>query len=226
MPLKKTGNKITIAPSILSADFSRLGTQLKETMKAGCNWLHLDIMDNHFVPNLTFGAPVVKSIRKAVPKAYFDAHLMVENPETLLEAFAEAGVQSLTIHQEACGENSEVVLKEIRKLGMKAGISIKPKTAVQVLEPLIDSLDLVLVMTVEPGFGGQELIPNCLSKLRSVKRMREKSGREFVIQADGGINSDTVELVVAAGAQVLVAGSAVYNDQPIKSNVEALMRNA
>ena len=195
-------------------------------MKAGCNWLHLDIMDNHFVPNLTFGAPVVKSIRKAVPKAYFDAHLMVENPETLLEAFAEAGVQSLTIHQEACGENSEVVLKEIRKLGMKAGISIKPKTAVQVLEPLIDSLDLVLVMTVEPGFGGQELIPNCLSKLRSVKRMREKSGREFVIQADGGINSDTVELVVAAGAQVLVAGSAVYNDQPIKSNVEALMRNA
>lgn len=224
MPHRRRKTEIRIAPSILSADFSRLGAQIREAVKAGCPWIHLDVMDNHFVPNLTFGAPVVKALRKVSKKAYFDAHLMTNHPWTLIEAFADAGVQNLTVHSEACPDNLSEVLDEIHAAGMKAGVSIKPDTPVDAIADVLGRVELVLIMTVEPGFGGQALIPSCLSKIRDVQRLRQKYGYKYVIQADGGVNEATMDLVVAAGAEVLVAGSAVFNQKPVAENVAALMK--
>lgn len=222
-PITSHGQRETIiAPSVLSADFANLASNVKSVMRAGCHWIHLDVMDNHFVPNLTFGAPVISSLRKAVPKAYFDAHLMVENPESLLESFAEAGVQHVTFHVEAAEDRVESTIADISALGMTAGLCIKPKTPVSALEPYLPKLQLVLVMTVEPGFGGQSLIASCVSKIRSLNKLRQKNGLGFKIQADGGINLDTASLVAAAGADVLVAGSAVFKDGAVQSNISAL----
>ena len=214
-----------IAPSVLSADFSQLGKEVKACVKAGCPWIHLDVMDNHFVPNLTFGAPIVAKLRPASKKAYFDAHLMVEKPWTLIDDFAKAGVQNLTFHVEACGDETGSVIKEIHKLGMKAGISVKPDTPLDAIKPYLADVELVLIMTVEPGFGGQALLPKCLNKLREVKKLREKSGYHYQIQADGGINAKTANLVVAAGAEILVAGSAVFNDKPLEENILDLTKS-
>jgi len=225
MPSRKPKPEIVIAPSILSADFSKLGAQIREAVRAGCAWIHLDIMDNHFVPNLTFGPPIVKALRKVSRKAYFDAHLMVENPLTLIEAFAKAGVQSLTVHEEACQQNLGEVIDTIHSLDIKAGVSIKPETPLELIHQHLRNLDLVLIMTVEPGFGGQELIPKCLNKIREVHRLREKHGYAYKIQADGGINEQTAGLVVAAGAEVLVAGSALYNERPLAENVAHIMKS-
>ena len=213
---------VTLAPSILSADFSQLGTELRKLLRAGCCWVHLDIMDNHFVPNLTFGPPVVKALRKVSPKLYFDAHLMIDNPETVIDAFADAGVQHLTVHQEACPQGVSRTLRLIREAGMRAGISLKPNTPVSAIEPYLGEVDMVLVMTVEPGFGGQAIIPNCLNKVRTLKRNREAKRRNFLIEVDGGVNLDTIELVVAAGSDVLVAGSAVFGGAGIAENVAAM----
>lgn len=225
MPSHIKSPTVTIAPSVLSADFSKLGSQIKESIKAGCSWIHLDIMDNHFVPNLTFGPPVVKSLRKVSSKAYFDAHLMTESPETLVDAFAKAGVQSLTVHQEACGPNLQNVLRQIRDLGMKCGVSIKPETPLEAVEAVLAEIDLLLIMTVEPGFGGQALLPKCLNKIRESRKLRQKNKYTFKIQADGGINKDTISLVVAAGAEILVAGSAIFNDKPFSENVTELTKS-
>lgn len=225
MPHRKRKPQIQIAPSILSADFSRLGTQVREAVRAGCHWIHLDVMDNHFVPNLTFGAPVVKALRKVSKKAYFDAHLMTEHPWTLIDAFADAGVQNLTIHQEACPDNLRDVLDQIHNAGMKAGVSVKPDTPLETIVEVLPMIDLALVMTVEPGFGGQALIPSCLSKIRELARLREQHEYKYVIQADGGVNLSTIDLVVAAGAEILVAGSAVYNEKPVAENVAELMKS-
>lgn len=213
-----------IAPSVLSADFSILGNQVKQVVAAGCSWIHLDIMDNHFVPNLTFGAPVVKSLRKVSKKAFFDAHLMVENPSSLVPAFQNAGAQLVTIHQEACPTDLRQCLQQIKDLGMQAGVSIKPATPVAEIEDYLPMVDLVLVMTVEPGFGGQSLIGSCLNKISTLKRLRENQKLAFKIQADGGVNEETAAIVAAAGADVLVAGSAVFNGKPVKENVAALMK--
>jgi ribulose-phosphate 3-epimerase len=225
MPTKNRNNTVVIAPSVLSADFSRLGAQIKESIRAGCPWIHLDIMDNHFVPNLTFGPPVVKSLRKVSSKAYFDAHLMTESPQTLIEPFAKAGVQNLTVHSEACGASLPDVLKEIHSQGMKAGVSVKPGTDLEQIQNVLGDLDLLLIMTVEPGFGGQALLPHCLNKIREAKKLREKHKYHYQIQADGGINADTAALVVAAGAEILVAGSAVFNSKPLAENVAAMMKS-
>ncbi len=225
MAPKSHKNPLVIAPSILSADFSKLGSQIRESVKAGCSWIHLDIMDNHFVPNLTFGPPVVKALRKVSKKAYFDAHLMTEAPDTLIEPFAKAGVQNLTVHVEACRDNLGQVLKEIHSLGMKAGVSVKPDTPLSSVEKYLPAVDLLLIMTVEPGFGGQPLMPACINKIREARQIREQKKYKYLIQADGGINAETAGIVVAAGAEVLVAGSAVFNSQPLAENVALIMKS-
>lgn len=224
MPMPRQKPKAIIAPSILSADFSKLGSQIKQVVRLGCPWIHLDIMDNHFVPNLTFGPPVVKALRKVSKKAFFDAHLMTESPESLIESFAKAGVQSLTVHEEACKDNLKSVLTEIRSHGMDVGVSIKPDTPLGSVLPVLDMIDLLLIMTVEPGFGGQSLLPNCLNKIREARHYREKKQLKYKIQADGGINSDTAGIVVAAGAEILVAGSAVFNQDDPALNIAKMLK--
>jgi ribulose-phosphate 3-epimerase len=219
------GSGVQIAPSILSADFSRLAEELHKVKRASCTWIHLDIMDGHFVPNLTFGAPVVKALRSVDDELFFDAHLMIENPKNYLKEFADAGVQLLTIHQEACGDETPAMLKAIRKLGMQAGVSIRPKTPLGVLDNCLEMVDLVLIMSVEPGFGGQKLIPSTLNKVRQLVLERENRRTEYVIQVDGGINAETAPLAVAAGADVLVAGSAVFRDGRVRENVRALRQS-
>jgi len=220
-----TSFPITIAPSVLSADFSKLGSQIKESVRSGCPWIHLDIMDNHFVPNLTFGPPVVKSLRQVSKKAYFDAHLMTDAPESLIEAFAHAGVDSLTIHEEACRGDLKTIVKQIHSFDMKAGVAIKPNTPLDTVISVLENIDLLLIMTVEPGFGGQALLPGCLNKLREAKQLRDKRKLSFVLQADGGVNADSIGLVVAAGAEVLVAGSALFNNAPLADNVAKLLKS-
>jgi ribulose-phosphate 3-epimerase len=218
-----------LAPSILSADFANLSTQLRATYRAGIRWLHLDIMDRHFVPNLTFGAPVVKALRPIHAGFYFDAHIMVSNPGDHVEDLAAAGCQCVTFHEEAAGDRTAEILRAIRARGMHAGLAIKPGTPVEAMEPYLDQLDLALIMTVEPGFGGQALIPHCLTKVRQLRRQRsEHSQYRYLIQVDGGINEKTVGLATSAGADVLVAGNAVYNGSPIPDNVshlQSLMRS-
>ncbi len=161
-----------LAPSLLSADFSELALEIRKVERAGCTWLHLDVMDNHFVPNLTFGAPVIKMLRKVSKRMYFDAHLMVEDPMSMVDACASAGVQNVTIHEEACRDRLPFALKAIKGTKMHVGVTIKPDTPVSRIEPVLGQVDLVLVMTVDPGFGGQALIPHCLSKVRDLSRIR------------------------------------------------------
>jgi ribulose-phosphate 3-epimerase len=194
--------------------------------RAGCHWLHLDIMDNHFVPNLTFGPPVVAALRKVSSKLFFDTHLMVDDPASLVEPFAQAGAQLLTVHAEAAGKGLAGLLKSIRSRGMRAGVSIKPATPVSAIEDVLSLADLVLVMTVEPGFGGQALLPSCLSKVQALKRLRSSRRGRFLIEVDGGINPATAELAVAAGADLLVAGSAVFSGGTVSRNVAALRQAA
>ncbi|MCX7718099.1 MAG: ribulose-phosphate 3-epimerase [Candidatus Sumerlaeaceae bacterium] len=217
---------VLIVPSLLSADFSQLATELRRVERAGCTWIHLDIMDNHFVPNLTFGPPVVASLRKVTNKLFFDTHLMVTDPGSLIEPFAQAGAQLLTVHAEAARKQLPDLLKSIRAHGMKAGVSIKPATPVSAIEEILPQTDLVLVMTVEPGFGGQTLMPACLNKIRTLKKLRSVKRGRFLIEVDGGINVSTIELAVAAGAELLVAGSAVFSGGSVSRNVAALRQAA
>jgi ribulose-phosphate 3-epimerase len=179
-------------------------------------------MDNHFVPNLTFGPPVVKALRKVSKKLVFDAHLMVSDPLSLVDDFAAAGVQIITVHQEACDAELPKVLKTIKAARIRTGVSVNPKTPVSAIERVLALCDLVLVMTVEPGFGGQSLIPSCLTKIHQLKKLKEKGKHRFAIEVDGGINAKTAELAVAAGAQVLVAGSAVFEGGNVSANVTEL----
>lgn len=217
---------VLIVPSLLSADFSQLATELRRVERAGCTWIHLDIMDNHFVPNLTFGPPVVATLRKVTSKLFFDTHLMVTDPGSLIEPFAQAGAQLLTVHAEAARRQLPDLLKSIRAHGMKAGVSIKPATPVSAIEEILPQTDLVLVMTVEPGFGGQTLMPACLNKIRTLKKLRSAKRGRFLIEVDGGINLSTIELAVAAGAELLVAGSAIFSGGSVRRNVAALRQAA
>lgn len=209
-----------ISASILSADFGCLGRELERAELSGCDMIHFDVMDGHFVPNISYGVPVLKSIRRCC-RLPFDVHLMISDPLSYIDAFADAGADHITFHQEICGGIDEVIEK-IRSRGLTAGISVKPKTPVEAVFPLLDKLDMVLVMTVEPGFGGQGFIYETLEKISALRREADRRGLSLDIEVDGGIALKTAPLVRESGANVLVSGSYLFKAEDMRSAVESL----
>lgn len=212
-------NTIIISPSILSADFANLERDIKLVENCGADWIHVDVMDGHFVPNITIGVPVVKSLRK-ITKLPLDVHLMIENPDRYAEPFISAGADILTFHYEAVKDcNVLSLIRKIKSFGVKAGISIKPKTKPDVLLPYLDEVDMVLVMTVEPGFGGQKFMEDCAQKIEFIKN---NSSENLIIQVDGGINENTGKICVDYGANSLVAGSYIYGSTDVNKAIKSL----
>jgi ribulose-phosphate 3-epimerase len=215
---------LLIAPSILSADFSRLGEEVQALEQAGADWAHVDVMDGRYVPNMTIGPLVVKALKKST-KLPLDVHLMIVEPENYVAAFAEAGADIITVHAEAC-RHLHRVLQQIRSLGKRAGVSLNPSTPEDVLRYVLDMTDLVLVMSVNPGFGGQEFIPAVLPKIERLRRMIDASGNPIHLEVDGGIKPGTARKVIQAGADVLVAGSAVFSAKDYGQAIRALRAEA
>lgn len=212
-------SKIIVSPSILSADFANLERDIKRVETDGADWIHVDVMDGHFVPNITIGIPVVKSL-KPITKLPLDVHLMIENPEKYIEDFAKAGADILTFHYEAVKkEEISQLIKTIKGFGIKAGLSIKPKTSPQEILEFLPELDLILVMTVEPGFGGQKFMKDCADKIKLIKQHCNKN---LYIQVDGGINAETAKICTDFGANSLVAGSYIYKSEDIKQAIHSL----
>jgi len=213
---------VRIAPSILSADFARLGDEVRAIEAAGADWVHIDVMDGHFVPNISMGPVVVKALRP-VTRLPFDVHLMISPVDPYLDAFAEAGADTITVHPEA-GPHIHRSLQHIKALGKRAGVVLNPGTPAKMLDYLIDLVDLVLVMSVNPGFGGQSFIPSQLRKIEAIRSMIDKSGRDIDLEVDGGIDAETAARAIAAGADALVAGTATFKGGPehYPANIRAL----
>ncbi|HOK41002.1 MAG TPA: ribulose-phosphate 3-epimerase [bacterium] len=212
----KIFSKKKIIPSILSADFTILGEQLKEIIKAGIDVLHIDVMDGHFVPNISIGTPVIKSIKKNFPDFYLDVHLMISNPEKHIQLFSEAGADLLNIHYEISNKNQILdIIKEIRKLDKNVGLTINPDTDVKNIENYLDYLDLILIMSVFPGFGGQKFIESSIDKIKYLSEIKKKKNYKFVVEVDGGINRETIAKVKKAGADWFVIGSAIFEKPDI-----------
>jgi ribulose-phosphate 3-epimerase len=211
---------IQIAPSILSSDFARLADEIAAVERAGADLLHIDVMDGHFVPNLTVGPPIVEAVRK-VTKLPLDVHLMITNADAFIPEFARAGADYLTVHVEACPHLHRTI-QSIKELGVKAGVTLNPATPVHTLQEILPDVDLVLIMSVNPGFGGQKFIPSCLAKVKAVRQMLDRIGSHALLEVDGGVKAENAAQVLEAGADVLVAGSAIFSGSDYTANIAAL----
>ena len=214
-------SQVLIAPSLLSSDFANAARELGRCRQLRAPWVHVDVMDGHFVPNITLGPPILRKWTQSEPGLFYDTHLMIEKPMAYAEQFAQAGASLINIHIETTSRPRRD-LRTIKRLGVKVGVTIKPRTPVKEIQDILDEVDLVLVMSVEPGFGGQAFIPKTLNKVRELDLIRRKEGLPFRLEIDGGINVETVPLVVAAGADVLVAGAAVFAEGDIRGNLKVL----
>lgn len=215
---------IKLAPSILSADFARLLEDVKKVEKAGCEYLHIDVMDGHFVPNITLGPAIVKSLRKDV-NMVFDAHLMIENPDNYIKEFADAGCDIIVVHQEACTHLHRTI-QNIKSHGVKAGVALNPATPIETIKYVLEDVDMVLLMSVNPGFGGQSYIPVVTKKIKELRALIDEMGLDIDIEVDGGVKPSNISEVVNAGANVIVAGSAIFNASDIDEAVKSLRENA
>lgn len=213
-----------LAPSILAADFNKLGEEIEVCNNAGVHWIHCDIMDGHFVPNISYGPNIVQAAGR-VTDSFLDVHLMIEHPDQYIEAFVEAGADQITVHQEACPHLHRTIQK-IHQHGVAAGVAINPATSLHAIEPILQEIDLVLIMSVNPGFGGQSFIPTSYPRLQQIRRMREEIGGNFLIEVDGGVGLDNIEKVAQSGADILVAGSAVFKAKNISKRIKNLTEKA